>query len=582
MEKFTSLLLVVQATLLLTMPSVMADPRAQTINYTCSTQLEHNGTIYVANFVSSMENISDQIQTKGYGLAVNGTGPDASYGFTQCYGDLSSVDCVLCFAEARTIFPQCYPYNGGRIFLDGCFMRSENYSFFQEYKSSLDRSVCGNKTRQDTEYRTAAKEAVLRAVDLAVLSEDFYSRAKEKVQGKSGGSVYVLANCWETLNTNTCRSCLQSASSSMLKCLPNSEARALNTGCFMRYSDTDFLNNKSGNGLSKETIIIIVLSVISSVVVLAVITTIGVYVWKYRYVQKKRRGSDDARKMAKTLNDSSLNFKYSVIEKATDKFNEDNKLGQGGFGTVYKGVLSDGREIAVKRLFFNNRHRAADFYNEVNIISSVDHKNLVRLLGCSCSGPESLLVYEYLQNKSLDQFIFEDRSHVSTAIAGTLGYMAPEYIAHGQLSEKADVYSFGVLIMEIITGKQNNRMKTLEYSDSLITNVWKHFLSETMEELFDPNLMLHEYRNRHIQDELWRVVHIGLLCTQESASLRPTMSKALQMLTKKDEPLPDPTNPPFIDERTMGLDTSEDPGYPLNANNSGSQAILSHSSFYPR
>lgn len=71
-----------------------------------------------------------------------------------------------------------------------------------------------------------------------------------------------------------------------------------------------------------------------------------------------------------------------------------------------QGVLADGREIAVKRLYFNNKHRAADFYNEVKIISSVEHKNLVRLLGCSCSGPESLLVYEYLQNKSLDRFLF--------------------------------------------------------------------------------------------------------------------------------------------------------------------------------
>jgi serine/threonine protein kinase len=71
-----------------------------------------------------------------------------------------------------------------------------------------------------------------------------------------------------------------------------------------------------------------------------------------------------------------------------------------------QGALPDGREIAVKRLFFNNRHRAKDFYNELNMISSVEHKNLVRLLGCSCSGPESLLVYEFLPNRSLDRFIF--------------------------------------------------------------------------------------------------------------------------------------------------------------------------------
>jgi serine/threonine protein kinase len=143
-------------------------------------------------------------------------------------------------------------------------------------------------------------------------------------------------------------------------------------------------------------------------------------------------GSNDAKKLAKTLEQKSLNFKYSTLEKATESFNDNNKLGHGGFGTVYRvfllpektysltilhiiqfltilllqGVLLDGREIAIKRLYFNNRHRAADFYNEVNIISGVEHKNLVRLLGCSCSGPESLLVYEYMHNRSLDRFIF--------------------------------------------------------------------------------------------------------------------------------------------------------------------------------
>lgn len=77
--------------------------------------------------------------------------------------------------------------------------------------------------------------------------------------------------------------------------------------------------------------------------------------------------------------------------------------------------MPDGREIAVKRLFFNNKHRAADFYNEVNMISSVEHKNLVRLLGCSCLGPESLLVYEYLPNKSLDRFIFGKYSSLTSS-----------------------------------------------------------------------------------------------------------------------------------------------------------------------
>ncbi|CDP13194.1 unnamed protein product [Coffea canephora] len=641
-----SLLLILVAIMVLPDASVGA-PRAQTVEFMCGHQLEHNTTLFVPNFVATMENISDQMRSKGFGVSITGKGPDTNYGLAQCYGDLSLLDCVLCYAEARTVLPQCFPFNGGRIFLDGCFMRAENYSFFQEFKGPQDHAVCGNRTRKSSTFQEAARRAVLQAATGAPNSNG-YARAALQVSGTSNESAYVLADCWKTLNANSCRACLENASKSILGCLPWSEGRALNTGCFMRYSDINFLNPIPGSGRSRGTVVVIVVAAVSSAIVLAVGAIMGAYFWKNKRIQKKRKGSNDAEKLVKTLHDSSLNFKYSTLEKATGSFDEANKLGQGGFGTVYKGVLPDGREIAVKRLFFNNKHRAADFYNEVNIISSVEHKNLVRLLGCSCSGPESLLVYEFLPNKSLDRFIFdankgkalnwekrfeiiigtaeglvylhentkcriihrdikasnilldsrlrskiadfglarsfqEDKSHISTAIAGTLGYMAPEYLAHGQLTDKADVYSFGVLLLEIVSGRQNNRSKTTEYSDSLVTIAWKHFLQGKVEELFDPNLMLQNYLNMNVRAEVLRVVHIGLLCTQEIPSLRPSMSTALRILAKKDEQLPTPTNPPFIDESTMELnDTFENPHHPFRHGDSASNASLSHSSFYPR
>ncbi|XP_022951488.1 cysteine-rich receptor-like protein kinase 2 isoform X1 [Cucurbita moschata] len=639
----------ITALFLLQSTSTLANPRSQTVNILCSTVIEHNTTAFVPNFVATMQIISDQMRTGGFGVALAGKGPDANYGLAQCYGDLSLMDCVLCYAEARTVLPQCFPFNGGRIFLDGCFMRAENYSFYNEYKGPLDRAVCGNTSiTTNSLFGQSARQAVGRAVDIAP-NNGGYARVEVPVPGTSNLSVYLLAQCWKNLKRSSCTSCLQNASASILKCLPHSEARALNTGCFIRYSSVDFLNREARAARFRGNIIAIVISVVSSIAVLVAGVVIGIYIWNNRYVKMKRKGSNDANKMVKTLNNSSLNFKYSTLEKSTECFAEANMLGQGGFGTVYKGVLSDGREIAVKRLFFNNKHRAADFYNEVNIISSVEHKNLVRLLGCSCSGPESLLVYEFLPNKSLDRFIFdrdrgrslnwekrfdiivgtveglaylhensktkiihrdikasnilldskfrakiadfglarsfeEDVSHISTAIAGTLGYMAPEYLAHGQLTEKADVYSFGVVLLETITGIQNSRSETSDYLESIVLITWKHFESGTVEGIYDPNLMVDEKEGGgSIKEEILRVVHIGLLCTQETASLRPTMSKVLQMLMKKEDKLPAPTNPPFMDERTMELnDTSDAPSQYNVTEGSSMAASVTHSSFHPR
>lgn len=228
---------------------MVGDPRAQTVQVMCGRQLEHNSTIFVPNFVATMENISEQMRASGFGVAVSGSGPDINYGLAQCYGDLSLLDCVLCYAEARTILPQCYPYNGGRIFLDGCFMRAENYSFYEQYMGPGDKAVCGNTTRKNSTFTESTRQAVSQAVTSASNNQG-YAGVQFTVPG-TNESAYVLANCWKTLNASSCRACLENASASIMECLPSSEGRALNTGCFMRYSDTDFLNKDPGNGSSR-------------------------------------------------------------------------------------------------------------------------------------------------------------------------------------------------------------------------------------------------------------------------------------------------------------------------------------------
>lgn len=230
--------------------SLLADPRARTVNFSCGSQPEHNTTLFVPNFVSTMENISVQMRTSGFGIAATGTEPDRSYAFAQCYGDLSLADCTWCYAEARTILPQCYPVNGGRIYLDGCFMRVENYTFYHEYIGSNDHAVCGNTTRQDMEFRASARQALSRAV-AAAPNNNGYARAQAAVGRGKNDSVYVLADCWRTISADACRACLGNASASITGCLPSSEGRALYTGCFMRYSDTNFLNPEPRNGNSR-------------------------------------------------------------------------------------------------------------------------------------------------------------------------------------------------------------------------------------------------------------------------------------------------------------------------------------------
>lgn len=270
--------------------TVMAEPRAKTVFITCGNILEHNTSIFVPNFVATMEKISEQMRTTGFGTAVTGTGLDTNYGLAQCYGDLSLLDCVLCYAEARTVLPQCFPYNSGRIYLDGCFMRSENYSFFNEYTGQGDRALCGNRTNKNLGFRAAAKEAVLRAVQGAPENKG-YARGKVDVSGTANESVYVLADCWRNLDSRSCKACLEKTSSSILRCLPASEGRALNTGCFMRYSNNDFLNKEVENDSSGGNVLVIVVAVVSSVIVTVVVVTIGAYICKQRYIQKKRRGS---------------------------------------------------------------------------------------------------------------------------------------------------------------------------------------------------------------------------------------------------------------------------------------------------
>ncbi|KAK8324710.1 hypothetical protein V6Z12_A11G000700 [Gossypium hirsutum] len=429
-------------------------------------------------------------------------------------------------------------------------------------------------------------DQVIRKVTNTALENNGYAAKAAK-----GGvtTVYALAQCWRAIDLETCSECLRHAASGLRKCAPGAEGKAMFSGCYMRYSTHRFFGPEAETEDNKGFSPWVIIGLASAGVACAVLGAIGTYISYKRFSKKK--GLDD---IPATRNNTSLNYMYGTLEKATDHFDESRKLGQGGAGTV---------------LFFNTRQWVDQFFNEVNLISGIQHKNLVSLLGCSIEGPESLLVYEYVPNRSLDQILFvkntisilswshrfniicgtaeglaylhggsgvkiihrdikssnilldenlnpkiadfglaccvaSDKSHVSTAIAGTLGYMAPEYLVRGQLTEKADVYAFGVLMLEIATGRKNNVF--CERSSSTLYLVWKQYKAESIIQAIDSTL-----KGRFDEREASIVLRVGLLCTQSSVALRPTMSEVAQMLTDRRCVIPSPKQPPFLNASVL-------------------------------
>ncbi|XP_057417309.1 probable LRR receptor-like serine/threonine-protein kinase RFK1 [Lotus japonicus] len=283
-------------------------------------------------------------------------------------------------------------------------------------------------------------------------------------------------------------------------------------------------------------------------------------------------------------------FTLKQIRDATDDFSPDNKIGEGGFGPVYKGQLSDGTWVAVKQLSSKSRQGNREFLNEIGMISCVQHPNLVKLHGCCTEGDQLILVYEYMENNSLARALFsskdqlnldrptrlricigiakglaflheesrlkivhrdikatnvlldgnlnpkisdfglakldeEDKTHVTTRVAGTIGYMAPEYALWGHLSYKADVYSFGVVVLEIVSGKNNNNYMPSDNCVCLLDRAYHLQQTENLVKLVDESL-----GSKVNPTEAQNMLKVALLCTNTSPSLRPTMSEVVNML----------------------------------------------------
>ncbi|KAL2519552.1 Cysteine-rich receptor-like protein kinase 3 [Abeliophyllum distichum] len=377
-------------------------------------------------------------------------------------------------------------------------------------------------------------------------------------------TVYGLAQCWEFVNGSDCGTCLKNSVENFSSCTPKTEGRILNAGCYLRYSTTRFYNNSgtdesNGNGGTSHRRTTILASICGAVSFLLFAATVSFFMRKKMLRQrrdKKRLGA-----MLDIVNKSKLNFPYETLEKATNYFHASNKLGQGGSGSVYKGILPGGQTVAIKRLFFNTTQWVDHFFNELEkMFPSLSWEERFKIIfgiaeGLAYLHEESKLRIIHrdikLSNILLDEdftpkiadfglarLFPEDKTHICTAIAGTLGYMAPEYLVRGKLTEKADVYSFGVVVIEVVCGTKNYAFS--QNSHSILQKVWNLYGAGKLSEAVDPSL-----ENKFQEDEASRVLQIGLICVQASAELRPSMSIVVKMLTENHE-IPQSTQPPFL------------------------------------
>eukprot|EP00253_Pinus_taeda_P004252 PITA_04252 len=512
---------------------------------------------------------------------------DPVYGLAVCRKYLSAQECSECVSAAEAqIKDYCTQSNGGRIHLDGCFLRYENTSFYGQDLDYGQSHLCASTNDSDPQtFSQRATALSRRLVENASVNNGYAT-------GSIDGSLYGLAQCWPTLTNSSCQRCLAEAQNQLLTCLPNHESRGLEAGCFMRYSTYSFFTGnqiyQTLSGKSSSQVVPILLGSIGGTALVAVMC----WILFYRRFRHRRNNDRTDVNLAARENFEQFLFDYEVMREATGNFNRNNIIGKGGFGEVYKRILPDGRDVAVKKLYGRQTAQAAaEFLAEVKLLTSVRHRNLVRLLGCCSQGHDRLLVYELMSNNSLDKHLFgeipnalswenrlkiivgttrglaylhedsnmtiihrdikcgnillDERFHPKIADFGMARFFTeeatlPEYAAHGQLTEKADVYSYGIVVLEIVSGRKVVDARLDDTMQILLQWAWNQFQHDQVLDIVDLSLEGHYPREQAL-----RLIKLALLCTQEQWLLRPSMSKVLWMLTNNSEITDQPIQPDF-------------------------------------
>ncbi|KAL3522068.1 hypothetical protein ACH5RR_014902 [Cinchona calisaya] len=593
------------------------------------------GSAYKSNLnsiLSKLPSVASLPTTNGFYNFFLDSGSSGSSGLFLCRGDVGPDVCGRCVTNASIqILKLCPDQKVAVIWYDYCLLRYSDKFTFAVADQSIILTMWNPQNASDPDRFNQVLEDVMSKVasqaandgygkKFAVQEADYYSPSRRRI--------YALGQCTQDISRNDCDTCLGNAISNLPNCCNNLQGgRVYFPSCYIRYEIYRFYNitpppeppppssdqypppppsppppSKGKSRLSVEATISIVISAILSLVLLLMAFFFLKWRSRKRYNAQMLEAIDGAGSL--NIDPESLKYSLNEIQIATNNFSVDNKIGEGGFGPVYKGTLPNGQDIAVKRLSRSSGQGVEEFKNEIAVVAKLRHNNLVRLMGFCLDGIERTLIYEFVPNKSLDYFLFDpkkqqlldwsrrykiiegiargllylhqdsplrvvhrdlkaanilldERMNVKIAdfgmakicgvdqsegntnrIAGTFGYMAPEYTRSGQFSIKSDVFSFGVVILEIITGKKNSSFYKSEDSQDLLSYAWQQWRDGTPLALLDPTIV-----DSYVKTEVLRCIHVGLLCVEEDADRRPMMASVVYMLNSNFVSLPTPYLP---------------------------------------